>query len=430
MLIPHNWLQLRPALSRLPALAAILAWLLSLVVSSPRHHRWTGIHWETFPVTLAITLPLALIVATILWPGRPRLRLLGLGLLVLLLATELALRIAPPVQDELIRLAPGEGTYSSKLLQPALYGLYQPRPNLHTADGIVHNRLGLRDSRPLLPDGKAVRIVFIGGSTVYGALVHDNRKVFTHQLELLLNRRYGKESFEVINAGVPAASSAESLIQLIFTVSELKPDLVVVQQGLTDVWPRVAGESYSSDFREWRKPWGYPGLWQDSGSAAESISRFLVYHSALAHYLFADRVPGTNILAMINRVNGGELAQLERHPPRYFERNSRYMIQLIRTMGARPMLVGEIIPPPPVHPGGITEVYQRGIPEHNRVLARLAGAEHIPYFDLATALPLTEEIRTHGKFLNAEGQRRKAVLLFGFLEERGIIRSLLAAKKP
>jgi hypothetical protein len=91
-------------------------------------------------------------------------------------------------------------------------------------------------------------------------------------------------------------------------------------------------------------------------------------------------------------------------------------------MGAEPLLVGDPIPVGKRLDG----LYQRAVPEHNAVMARLSQSAGVPFLDLGMALPLTDDIRVQDKYLNAEGQRRQAALLFGFLRASGLIDRLLA----
>jgi hypothetical protein len=91
-------------------------------------------------------------------------------------------------------------------------------------------------------------------------------------------------------------------------------------------------------------------------------------------------------------------------------------------MGAEPLLVGDLIPVS-ARPEGL---YQRAVPEHHAVMARLSQGARVSFLDLGTAVALTDDIRVQDKRLNAEGQRRQAELLFGVLRATGLIDRLLA----
>jgi hypothetical protein len=170
---------------------------------------------------------------------------------------------------------------------PHHYTLYNPRPNLKLPDGTMHNNLGMRDNRDFPKNDGAIRIVFIGGSTTYTINILDNRQIFSYRLETLLNDHYQKLfpgiRIQVINAGMGGATSAENMLRLIFFVSELDPDLVVIQHGLNDVWPRMYG-TIQSDFSNYRKRWGAPNYFLRH-SIAYGFIRRAIDNSVLLTFL-------------------------------------------------------------------------------------------------------------------------------------------------
>lgn len=415
---------------RLGAVGLLLAlWLGSFFVGCG--WGWLGLLHRQSPggehlvLTLAITgLPVAAM-TYLLWPGVSRGRRLVWRGLALLLVAEVVLRFVPSTPSDEVVLLPGETSFTARLHEPHHYSLYQPRPNIHTPDGLIHNRFGFRDARPLNPDSSAIRLVFLGGPTVYGAVTRDNRQLFTSQLEARLNAVYRKElggrHFEVINAGMTNATSAETLLRLIFSASEVQPALVAVQLGVSDSWPRTASDDYFGDFRQMRKRYSHGRVCDLRLTLIDSVTRALIYRSALLDRLFGNLIPGEPLLQMTNHNNSGQLRRLKTNPPIFYERNLRYMVALIRTMGAEPLLVGD---PLPVDPKWVSP-YQGIVREHNAVMARIGLDEKTPFLDLATALPLTDDIRLRDKYLNAEGQRRQAELLLGFLRQEHVIERLL-----
>ncbi len=58
-------------------------------------------------------------------------------------------------------------------------------------------------------------------------------------------------------------------------------------------------------------------------------------------------------------------------------------------------------------------------------MADLAKRRGVPYFDLASALPLSDDICELGKYLNAEVQRRLAEQFINFLQHEQLIGTLL-----
>lgn len=422
----------RAWLRRAVAMLILLLWAGSFFIGCG--WGWHGLNWQAPKsghewITIGLTGGLATLAALLSGLGSAHRRRVVWSVLLLLIAAEALSRMFPPALGNEVTLLPGESAFTARLHQPNHYTLFEPRPNLHTPDGLIHNRFGFRDARPLAPDPTAIRLVFIGGPTVYGAMTRDNRDLFTHHLEELLNANYGSElggrHFEVVNAGMANATSAETLLRLIFAVSEVKPDLVAIQLGGSDAWPRVASDDSFSDFRQMRKRYSHGQVCQPQLTVADSFARALVYRSALLNRLLGTYLPGEPLLEMTNHNNTGKIQRLKDHPPVYFERNVRYMLSLIRTMGAKALLVGDPIPVGPRADG----LYQRAVPEHNAVMSKLGLEEKVPFLNLGTELPLTDDIRIGEKYLNTVGQDRKATLLFVALRDHGIIKELMA-KKP
>ena len=405
------------ALSFVAAPGGRRRWLLGLRRFRPRSQHW--------PVTVGVMAALTLTPAWLIWPGAPGKVWIVTGLLALLTG-ELYLRLRPPRAVGEVDLSTEETLYSSRLYQPNHYTLFEPRPDIRAPGGLAHNRLGLRDHRPLEPDPLAIRLVFLGGAVVYGVTTRDNAAVFTSLLEERLNSVYrgqlGDRTFEVINAGMANATTAEMLLRQIFAVSELRPALIAIQAGICDAWPRIIGDDYRGDYGKMRKRYGHGPILLPMVSVAESLARALIWRSALLNRWLGRQVPAESLLSMTNRANAGRGDRLARNPPVYFERNLRYMLALTREMGALPLLIGDPIPVGR-SPDGL---YQRAVPEHNAVMARLASERQVAFVDLGAALPLTDDIRVQDKYLNQSGQQRLAGLLFDVLEQSGLTERLLA----
>src|SRR5215472_7401446 len=131
---------------------------------------------------------------------------------------------APPITDERF--------VADRLVR------YKNRPSYRYGGGSVwytNNALGLRGPETSVTKAVGVqRVVLVGGSTVYGALV-DDPDTISAQLQTLLRRSLGP-TVEVINGGVPGY---ESLREVVFTRAELfdlEPDVVIDLDGLNDVF--------------------------------------------------------------------------------------------------------------------------------------------------------------------------------------------------
>jgi lysophospholipase L1-like esterase len=112
-----------------------------------------------------------------------------------------------------------------------------------SAVGVTINSRGFRDRERAQrkPDG-VVRVVVLGGSTVFGFGMPDDESLFTRVLERRLAGALGPDRpLEVINAGVPGYTSTQEEILLANKVMDYAPDLVVLFDGWNDFW--TAGNS-------------------------------------------------------------------------------------------------------------------------------------------------------------------------------------------
>lgn len=117
------------------------------------------------------------------------------------------------------------------------YLLYIPAPGYTKNGKLVHNSQGYRGRAVNMDREEGVyRILFLGGSTTYSVSVEDSDQTFPAQVERLLNDPASgtKRRVEVINAGLPAGSSAEMFTHYHFKFHYYKPDLVVIHTGGND----------------------------------------------------------------------------------------------------------------------------------------------------------------------------------------------------
>jgi lysophospholipase L1-like esterase len=104
--------------------------------------------------------------------------------------------------------------------------------------GVLHytnNALGLRGPEITRAKPSGVRrVVVVGGSTVYGAMDDDPATV-SQQLEAILRQEVGP-NIQVINAGVPGYVALNEVTFVCADLLDLQPDVVVVVDGLNDVY--------------------------------------------------------------------------------------------------------------------------------------------------------------------------------------------------
>jgi len=117
---------------------------------------------------------------------------------------------------------------------------------------ITINSLGYRGKDfKLIKTPGTFRIVCIGGSTVFGIGSSSDKTTFPQFIENILNSKMPGKKFEVINAGVPGYTTAESLIDLELRLLDLSPDLIFIYHGYNDFKPNRF-PNFKSDYSHWR----------------------------------------------------------------------------------------------------------------------------------------------------------------------------------
>ena len=161
--------------------------------------------------------------------------------LVLLAAAEIVVRVAEWANPALQSLPLPEEQQGLLEPDPDLFwrlAANQSRPYRNDPAGYATNRLGLRCGEvPAEKDADEFRILSLGESTTYGFGI-TNRETYSYQLEEILNRESdGSTHYRVINAGLPAYSSFQSLLYLELRGFDLQPDLVLFYHEINDYLP-------------------------------------------------------------------------------------------------------------------------------------------------------------------------------------------------
>ncbi|MEP7242411.1 MAG: SGNH/GDSL hydrolase family protein [Gammaproteobacteria bacterium] len=149
------------------------------------------------------------------------------------------------------------------------YGLV---PNLDYYGWFRINSLGFRGREvSVRKKPGTLRILCIGGSTTFDTGAVGRDLPWPEVLEVDLRRRLGVQDLEVLNLGIPGATSLDSLIDLEMRGLDLQPDLLVVYQAQNDFIysiPSPAGSAPSDLFPQEDRPRG-------------SLERWLTLHSLL-----------------------------------------------------------------------------------------------------------------------------------------------------
>jgi lysophospholipase L1-like esterase len=223
-----------------------------------------------------------------------------------------------------------------------------------------------------------------------------------------------------------SATSAENLIRLAFLVSELDPDLIVIQHGLNDARVRMTG-TIASDYRNYRKSWEEPEAFQPDFSLAYSGTVWLMRMTMLGRWIGVrtNLVKNWNLSAYVDRPWEGDADEnAARNDGRYFERNTRYMIALAKQMGARIVLATTPFTE------RVWEVQQRLTLEHGEIVRRVAKLEDVAFYDFAAEMPADDEHLPDGVHASQLGSDVKRDLFFDYLVRSGLVDALLGEESP
>jgi len=207
--------------------------------------------------------------------------------LVIVVAAEGLLRIfAKPLDPQYKSLPlPWEGAGVSQFDDQLFWAM---KPNLDVVvqkTRVRTNSLGLRTPEVEAKKPGEFRVLSLGESTTLGAGV-SNEETYSAVLADLLRDAYPGRPITVINAGVEAYSSFQSLLYLKTRGLALQPDLVLFYHELNDYLPSSLRDSKNNEI----------GISKSDKQLYESklnrLSRFLIDHSAIyggLYYAFARR---------------------------------------------------------------------------------------------------------------------------------------------
>lgn len=323
------------------------------------------------------------------------------------------------------------------LLAPHRYLGYGAAPDLVDGEN-RHNSLGMRGEEVAVPKPEGVfRIACLGASTTYSIFVDDWRRSYPALLERELGAR-GHPEVEVLNVGVPAWSSYETLINYLLRVQDLDPDLLIVHQGFGDiatrmVWPpeRYRGDNsgyYSPRFSSrapswWQKSALLRILMVESGQAmpASAFGQSVYNEADSSYYLEFARQRIRNVYPQGIFTEVTPKRMFDANPPVYFRRNTANLVAAAQAAGTPLVLMSFAYTP--LKPGFFSiEGFAAATDEHNRILREIAEARGVAFFDFDAAFP--DDVRywaPDGIHLNAEGTALKAELVADFLLANGLV---------
>jgi lysophospholipase L1-like esterase len=325
------------------------------------------------------------------------------------------------------------GGGSAADISPRAYYLYINAPLSATKAGIQVTADGYRNGgENITTPFKGLRILAIGGSTTYGWLLEDYHDAWPAQLEALLKKKFGFP-VQVINAGLPAGTSAELLVAYALRDQFLRPDIVIIHNGGNDAHPLFFSD-YRPDYSTYRTS-------VRGTLAARPGEKALLKHSAFARLIYAIWLKGQNLGTVQTQPTespspGEAFKNVGKSQPIGFERNMNSMIALMKSQGTQPVIFPFYLAEKDVFknlPDGLRyaestyEPLVLGIQKNRAVQTKIAAEQKIPLYEMPPqSIPLEDffdhcHLKKHGETLKAEFLAEKlAPLIKETVQKKGL----------
>jgi lysophospholipase L1-like esterase len=303
------------------------------------------------------------------------------------------------------------------------YGLTKKHPE--------HNSRGYRGLEFETPKPEdTYRIFALGGSTTYGDSLQ-TQEAYPAQLQAILQNDYSYTNIEVVNAGVNAYSSYDSLANLTYHVLDDEPDMIIVYHGVNDVRARLVDPESYSGLNLQRGIWSSAAV--DIRFGGSTLWRFLRiqlgiirnptnFETFLSTSSDVVRCP-FSLDSYCEPLQQEAQAVLDANPPIYFERNFRNMVAIAKANGADVVFstwayyTGET----PFDNFMSPQHMQNGVDEQNEIVRSLGEELDIPVVDFAETVPENAAFWIDGMHLTPEGTYEQASEYAAFLIENELL---------
>lgn len=263
------------------------------------------------------------------------------------------------------------------------YRAFKLTPNVTDRLGqSSHNSLGMRGPEVNVdkPDD-TIRVVCMGGSTTISVGATTDSHTYPARMGAILQEHYRDAPFniEVLNAGVGASNSMESLIYFETRILDFDPDVVVYHHGMNDVWIMTIMPQFATDYSHARRPFYIdPPKWWE-------ISPFLSYWFAkdsIFNRYFPARHPNVNALitkkpSTVRNYSPRSMRELEPRMLAAYRRNLVSFISVARGNGVLPVISTQVY----YDDRGDGGLWYRSIGQISEIVRDVATSESVDLID-------------------------------------------------
>lgn len=251
--------------------------------------------------------------------------------------------VAPEFGKKNLDLALRVANGNKAVLQqsPHPYLTYVNTPDYYKNGIRQHNNLGYRQKNNVeqLKDSSTLRILVLGGSTTYGQGVEAPEDAWPSIIHEWLNAKSSNYKVEIVNGGMPWATSAELLNHYIFRDRYLEPDIVILHTGGNDGGP-LKFSGYSPEYTHWRtiKAGGKNSLRPGEKGLIEASNFIKLFYSiwfSRIGYAIPRAYIHTNSSAKLSKEEA--LINVTNNEPLGFSRNLSLLLRNIKQDGAIPL---------------------------------------------------------------------------------------------
>jgi lysophospholipase L1-like esterase len=277
---------------------------------------------------------------------------------------------------------------------------------------------------PELGARPSLRVLVVGGSTVFDTGVTDNSKTWCQRLQDVLSTQI--PGMEIVNSGLPVYMLWTNYLKYVLYDRYLEPDVVLIYQGANDTlpwWPAAQEGLLRRDY------WLFRGVEARSWSGIQGERKVhqqpyvanLLAHSVFLRGAYNDRGQNENVFANMTRARTVD----ETMPDAYLRNNLDvlgYFFDAIRHDGALPVLVPQTLGRGNRErlSSSKLELWVPGLAKLNGAYIRQAREAGVPVVDVTNAAGTWgDEYFADVAHFNDRGAEALAALLAARLLEHG-----------